>query len=60
MLGAFARTTGLLTLAALKDAIQQMDFRDAGLSENLAAVERGYAETAVFELKQEAHAAAVA
>ena len=60
MLAAFARTTGLLTLAALKDAIQQMDFRDAGLSENLAAVERGYAETAVFELKQEAHAAAVA
>jgi len=60
MLGAFARATGLLTLASLKDAFQQMDFRDAGLAENLAAVERGYAETSVFELKQEAHAAAVA
>ena len=60
MLGAFARTTGLLTLAALKEAFQQMDLRDAGLTENLAAVERGYNETDVHDLKKVAHAAAVA
>jgi pyruvate ferredoxin oxidoreductase gamma subunit/phenylglyoxylate dehydrogenase gamma subunit len=60
MLGAFARTTGLLTLAALKEAFQQMDLRDAGLTENLLAVERGYNETDVHDLKKVAHAAAVA
>ena len=60
MLGAFAKTTGLLTLASLKEALRQMEFRDAGLAENLTAVERGYAETHVHELKRAAHAAAVA
>lgn len=60
MLGAFARATGLLTLASLKEALQQMEFRDAGLTENLLAVERGYAETHVYELKMVAHAPAVA
>ncbi len=60
MLGAFARATGLLTLASLKDALQQMDFRDAGLTENLAAAERGYNETEVHELNKVGHEAAVA
>ncbi len=60
MLGAFARTTGLLTLASLKEALQQMNFRDAGLTENLTAAERGYNETDVHELNKVAHAAAVA
>ncbi len=60
MLGAFAHTTGLLTLASLKEALQQMDFRDAGLTENLSAVERGFNETDVHELRKVAHAAAVA
>ena len=60
MLGAFARTTGLLTLASLKEALQQMSFRDAGLSENLAAVERGYNGTEVHALNKVTHAAAVA
>lgn len=60
MLGAFARTTELVTLAALKEAFQQMDLRDAGLTENLSAVERGYNETEVHDLKKVAHAAAVA
>ena len=60
MLGAFARTTGLLTLASLQEALRQMDFRDAGLTENLAAAERGYNETDVHELKKVGHAAAVA
>ena len=60
MLGAFARTTGLLTLTSLKEALQQMEFRDAGLTENLSAAERGYNETAVYELKKVGHEAAVA
>ena len=60
MLGAFARTTGLLSLASLKEALQQMDFRDAGLSENLTAAERGYNETQVYDLTKVGHAAAVA
>ena len=60
MLGAFAKTTGLLTLASLTEALRQMEFRDAGLTENLFAVARGYAETQVHELKEAAHAAAVA
>ncbi len=60
MLGAFARTTGHLTLASLHEALRQMDFRDAGLTENLLASERGYNETVVYEPKQVPHAAAVA
>jgi pyruvate ferredoxin oxidoreductase gamma subunit/phenylglyoxylate dehydrogenase gamma subunit len=60
MLGAFARATGLVSLASLKEALQQMEFRDAGLTDNLRAAERGYNETRVFELKGAAHAAAVA
>jgi phenylglyoxylate dehydrogenase gamma subunit len=60
MLGAFARTSGLLSLGSLKEALQQMDFRDAGLSENLKAAERGYAETTVYDLAKVEHATAVA
>ena len=60
MLGAFARTTGLLSLTALKEALQQMDFRDAGLTQNLDAADRGYNETQVYDLSKVAHAAAVA
>ena len=60
MLGAFARTTGLLTLNSLKEALQQMDFRDAGLTENLSAAERGYNETDVYELKKVDDEAAIA
>ncbi len=60
MLGAFARTTGLLSLTALKEALQQMDFRDAGLTQNLDAAERGYNETQIYDFSKVAHAAAVA
>jgi pyruvate ferredoxin oxidoreductase gamma subunit/phenylglyoxylate dehydrogenase gamma subunit len=60
MLGAFARTSGLLTLASLKEVLQQMTFRDAGLTENLLAAERGYNETHVHELDKVGHATAVA
>ena len=60
MLGAFARTSGLLSLASLKEALQQMDFRDAGLSQNLTAAERGFNETQVYDLSKVGHAAAIA
>ncbi len=48
MLGAFARTTGLVSLDALKDGIEAADFRDAGLAQNLKAVERGYTGAKVY------------
>jgi pyruvate ferredoxin oxidoreductase gamma subunit/phenylglyoxylate dehydrogenase gamma subunit len=51
MMGAFARTTGLVSLASLKSAIEGGEFRDAGLKQNLEAVERGFSETQLFEMK---------
>jgi pyruvate ferredoxin oxidoreductase gamma subunit/phenylglyoxylate dehydrogenase gamma subunit len=50
MLGAFARTTGLVSLASLKRALEESEFRDAGLSQNLRALQRGYDETSVHHL----------
>jgi len=52
MLGAFARSTGQVSLEALKKVIEQSDFRDAGLRQNLDALERGYAETTVHTLER--------
>jgi pyruvate ferredoxin oxidoreductase gamma subunit/phenylglyoxylate dehydrogenase gamma subunit len=57
MLGAFARTTGLVSLASLQAAIQKSDFRDAGLAQNMAALERGYEATQVHQLNNMAAAA---
>lgn len=51
MMGAFARTTGLVKLDSLKAAIEEGEFRDAGLKQNLDAVERGFNETRLFQLK---------
>lgn len=48
MLGAFAKTTGMVSLEALKRSLAAGDFRDAGLKQNLEAIERGYHETQVF------------
>ena len=52
MLGAFARTTGVVSLAALKTALEESEFRDAGLAQNLLALERGYNETVVHTITQ--------
>ncbi|MCX7177461.1 MAG: 2-oxoacid:acceptor oxidoreductase family protein [Proteobacteria bacterium] len=52
MLGAFARTTGLVSLASLRTAIEDSDFRDAGLRQNLDALERGYNETVVHQIER--------
>lgn len=56
MLGAFARTTGVVSLEALKRALEDSDFRDAGLAQNMTALERGYAETVVHHLDRRAAA----
>jgi pyruvate ferredoxin oxidoreductase gamma subunit/phenylglyoxylate dehydrogenase gamma subunit len=50
MLGALAKTTGLVSLAALQAALKDSEFRDAGLAQNLAALQRGYDETTVHHL----------
>jgi pyruvate ferredoxin oxidoreductase gamma subunit/phenylglyoxylate dehydrogenase gamma subunit len=50
MLGAFAKTTGLVSLDALRAAVEDSDFRDAGLRQNLLALERGYDETTVHRI----------
>ncbi|MBU6443319.1 MAG: 2-oxoacid:acceptor oxidoreductase family protein [Alphaproteobacteria bacterium] len=50
MLGAFARATGLVSPNSLIKALEQADFRDAGLKQNIEAVQRGFAETRVLEL----------
>ena len=58
MLGAFAKATGAVSLASLKKGLESANFRDAGLQQNLLAVERGYQETRIYQLgdhlKQEA------
>ena len=56
MLGAFARTTALVSLDSLRQALQESEFRDAGLAQNLDALERGYRETAVHRIEQVAAA----
>jgi pyruvate ferredoxin oxidoreductase gamma subunit/phenylglyoxylate dehydrogenase gamma subunit len=52
MLGAFARTTGIVSLDALKRSLEHSDFRDAGLAQNLDAMERGYNETTVHTIER--------
>ena len=52
MLGAFAKTTGLVSLDALRAAVEDSDFRDAGLRQNLLALERGYEETVVHKIEK--------
>ena len=52
MLGAFARTTGMVSLEALREAVEDSDFRDAGLKQNLVALERGYHETEVHLIEK--------
>jgi phenylglyoxylate dehydrogenase gamma subunit len=56
MLGAFAKTTGMVSLDALRAAVEESDFRDAGLRQNLVALERGYNETQVHMIEQKAAA----
>jgi len=50
MLGAFARTTGIVSLDSLKQTLLESEFRDAGLDQNLAALDRGYNEAQVHRI----------
>lgn len=50
MLGAFARTTGIVSLDSLKRALSESEMRDAGLDQNLAALDLGYNEVRVHRL----------
>lgn len=56
MLGAFARTTGLVSLASLRTALERSSFRDAGLAQNLAALEQGFERTTVHRIDRRAAA----
>jgi pyruvate ferredoxin oxidoreductase gamma subunit/phenylglyoxylate dehydrogenase gamma subunit len=56
MLGAFARTTGVVSLEGLKHAMMESEFRDAGLQQNLTALQRGYDETVVHHIDRRAAA----
>ena len=52
MLGAFAKTTGMVSIEALCAAVEEADFRDAGLRQNIEALERGYNETTVHRIEK--------
>jgi pyruvate ferredoxin oxidoreductase gamma subunit/phenylglyoxylate dehydrogenase gamma subunit len=56
MLGAFAKTTGLVSLDSLRAAVEESEFRDAGLKQNLLALERGYERTVVHRFDRRAAA----
>ena len=57
MLGAFARTTGLVRLESLQAALRgEGGLRDAALEQNLAALARGHEATAVHAIERRAAA----
>ncbi len=49
MLGAFTKTTGVVTIDAVFKGMESVAFRDAALDKNIQAVRRGYEETKVFD-----------
>ncbi|MBI5922621.1 MAG: 2-oxoacid:acceptor oxidoreductase family protein [Betaproteobacteria bacterium] len=52
MLGAFARATGMVSLDALSQALNESNFRDAGLKQNQLALQRGYELTQVHTIER--------
>lgn len=52
MLGAFARTTGMVSLGSLSGAMESVAFRDAALEKNIEALRQGHDETHVLDLNQ--------
>ncbi len=54
MLGAYAKATGIVSLKNVEAALETANFRDAALDQNREAVDRGYAETQVFDLNEAA------
>jgi pyruvate ferredoxin oxidoreductase gamma subunit/phenylglyoxylate dehydrogenase gamma subunit len=53
MLGALAKTTGMVSLDSLNKAMESVAFRDAALDQNIKAVKRGFEETSVHEMREE-------
>jgi len=51
MLGAFARTTALVSLESLSKGMESVAFHDAGLDKNIQAMNRGYDETRVLDTR---------
>jgi phenylglyoxylate dehydrogenase gamma subunit len=56
MLGAFAKTTELVSLDSLRFAVTQSSFRDAGLRQNLDALAAGFENTRVHDMVSRAAA----
>ena len=50
MLGALLKTTHVVSLDSLSQALEEVAFRDAALGKNVEAVHRGYEETQVYDL----------
>lgn len=50
MLGVFAKTTGIVSLASINKGMESVAFRDALLEKNIEAVQRGYEETTVHDV----------
>jgi pyruvate ferredoxin oxidoreductase gamma subunit/phenylglyoxylate dehydrogenase gamma subunit len=53
MLGAFAKTTDLVSLESLYKSMESVAFRDAAAEKNVHAMKRGFEETKVFDLDGE-------
>lgn len=54
MLGALARTTGIVSLESIGRGMESVAFRDAALEKNVEAVRRGFEKTRVYELGERA------
>jgi len=52
MLGALLKTTHVVSLDSLNQALEEVAFRDAALGKNIEAVHRGYEETQVYNLNR--------
>lgn len=52
MLGAFAKTTGLVSMESLCRGMETVAFRDAALDKNIDAIHRGYEGTRVLEFRE--------
>jgi pyruvate ferredoxin oxidoreductase gamma subunit/phenylglyoxylate dehydrogenase gamma subunit len=50
MMGAFAKTSGIVSLESLNNGMQTVAFRDALLEHNIEAARRGFEETRVHEI----------
>jgi pyruvate ferredoxin oxidoreductase gamma subunit/phenylglyoxylate dehydrogenase gamma subunit len=52
MLGALAKTTGMVSMDTLCKAMESIAFHDAALDKNIQAIQRGFEETKVYEIRK--------